>query len=318
MKQSETADIAHRTAIEWAVRLSAGTSSDEDLRQFESWRSADPRHRHAWENVEQQLHLFAAVRERAGAVARKVLTAPNESRRKLLQGSVGAMVTIGLGAYLVRRTGFLELLNPDFATDIGRRQHVTLVDGSMVMLDAHSAFNVDFSSKERAIRLLRGQMFVRVAQDVSRPLVVYTHDGSACALGTAFCVCLSDAGSTVAVTHSKVRVQSASGDSLVVREGSVAVIQRESVRSLDSVQADAEVTWTNGYATAVNRPLSEVVRALKPYFRGLILLSDDAASLRVSGLFLLDDANAAIRQIAQTLPVTVTYHTDYLVRIAAL
>ncbi|WP_260858695.1 FecR family protein [Paraburkholderia sp. BCC1885] len=246
-----------------------------------------------------------------------MLTAPNESRRKLLQGSLGAIVTIGFAAYLVRQTGLLDSLDPDFATGIGRRQHVALADGSTMMLDAHSAVDVNSSSTERAVRLLRGQLFVQVAQDVDRPLVVYTRDGSACALGTAFCVRLSDAGSTVAVTHSKVRVQSASGDSLIVREGSVARMRRESVCLLDTVQADAEITWTNGYVTAVNRPLSEVIGALKPYFRGLILLSDDAAALKVSGLFLLDDANAAIRQIAQTLPVTVTYHTDYLIRIAA-
>ncbi|MEQ5837902.1 FecR family protein [Paraburkholderia acidicola] len=317
MKQSDTADVARHAAIEWAVRLSAGTPSDEDLRRFESWHGADPRHRSAWESVEQQLQIFATVRERGGAVARKVLTAPNASRRKLLQGSVGAMVTIGLTAYLIRRTGFVELLNPDFATGVGRRQHLTLADGSALMLDANSAVDVDFNSKERAIKLLRGQLFVRVAQDIDRPLVVYTRDGSACALGTAFCVCLSDSGTRVAVTHSKVRVRSASGDALIVSEGSVALMRRESVQRLDSLQADAEVTWINGYITAVNRPLSEVVGALNPYLRGLVLLSADAASLRVSGLFLLDDANATIRQIAQTLPVTVTYHTDYLIRIAA-
>ena len=317
MKQSETADVARHAAIEWAVRLSAGTPSDEDLQHFENWHAADPRHRRAWESVEQQLQLFAAVRERGGTMARKVLAAPNESRRKLLQGSVGAVVTIGLAAYLVRQTGFVELLKPDFSTGIGRRQHIMLADGSTLMLDANSAVDVNFNSKMRAIKLLRGQLFVHVAQDIDRPLVVYTRDGSACALGTAFCVRLSDAGSSVAVTHSKVRVRSASGDSLVVSEGSVAMMRRESVQLLDSLQADAEVTWINGYITAVNRPLSEVVGALNPYLRGLVLLSADAASLRVSGLFLLDDANSAIRQIAQTLPVTVTYHTDYLIRIAA-
>jgi transmembrane sensor len=317
MKQSDTADVAWHAAIEWAVRLSAGAPSDEDLRQFENWRGADPRHRRAWESVEQQLQLFAAVRERGGAVARKVLTAPSASRRKLLQGSVGAMITLGLTAYLVRRTGLVELLNPDFATGIGRRRHITLADGSTLMLDANSAVDIDFNSKERAIKLLRGQLFVRVAKNIERPLVVYTRDGSASALGTAFCVRLSDVGSSVAVTHSKVRVRSASGNALVVSEGSVAMLRRESVQLLDSLQADAEVTWISGYITAVNRPLSEVVGALNPYLRGLVLLSADAGSLRVSGLFLLDDANATIRQIAQTLPVTVTYHTDYLIRISA-
>jgi transmembrane sensor len=317
MKQSETADMARHAAIEWAVRLSAGTPSDEDLRRFENWRTADPRHGRAWESVAQQLQLFATVRERGGAMARKVLTAPNESRRKLLQGSVGAIAAIGFTACLVRRTDLAGLLAPDFSTSIGRRQNLTLADGSTLTLDANSAVDVDFNSSERAIKLLRGQLFVRVAQDINRPLVVYTRDGSASALGTAFCVHLSDAGSSVAVTHSKVRVQSASGDSLVVGEGSVAMIRRDAVRLRDSLQADAEVTWINGYITAVNRPLSEVVGALNAYLDGFILLSDDAASLRVSGLFLLDDPSAAMRQIAQTLPVTVTYHTDYLIRIAA-
>jgi transmembrane sensor len=305
------------TAIAWAVRLSSGAASEEERREFANWRAADLLHQRAWERVEQQLRTFEAVRERGGAVARKALSAPGSSRRKMIQGSLSALAVMGVAGYLVRRSGIADVLSADVTTDIGRRQLIMLADGSAMTLDAHSAVNIDFNAQVRSIRLLRGQLFVRVAPDAARPLVVATRDGTATALGTAFCVNLSDEGSRVAVTHSKVAVRSVSGDSLIVGAGTVAFMQPDRVRLLESQDADAETTWLNGYITAVNRPLSEVVAALRPYLPGFVTLSSDAARLRVTGLFPLDDPNTTIRQIAQTLRVTVTYHTDYLIQIAA-
>jgi transmembrane sensor len=304
-------------AIAWAVRLSSGSASDEEQREFANWQLADPLHQQAWQRVEQQLKSFAAVRERGGTVARKALCTPGSSRRKMIQGSLSVITAMGVSGYLLRRSGLADVLRADLSTDIGHRQLITLADGSAMTLDAHSAVNIDFNEQARSIKLLRGQIFVRVASDATRPLVVVTRDGTASALGTAFCANLSDEGSRIAVTHSKVRVRSVSGDTLVVDTGAVAFMQPAGVSLLGSLNADAEITWVNGYITAVDRPLIEVVAALRPYIQGFVTLSSEAAVLRVTGLFPLDDPTTTIRQIAQTLPVTVTYHTDYLIRIAA-
>ncbi|WP_255631897.1 FecR domain-containing protein, partial [Caballeronia sp. dw_19] len=219
----------------------------------------------------------------------------------MIQGSLSGIAVIGLTGYLLRHSGFLDVLSADITTEIGRRQLITLSDGSLMTLDAHSAVDIDFNEHIRSIKLLRGQLFVKVAPDSTRPLAVTTRDGTAAALGTAFCVNLADEGSRIAVTHSRVGLRSVSGDTFVVGTGAVALMQPSGVRMLGSLDANAEITWVDGFITAVDRPLSEVIAALRPYLPGFVTLSSDAATLRVTGLFPLDDPTTTIRQIAQTL-----------------
>jgi transmembrane sensor len=317
MKSVDPGTLALNDAIAWAVRLSSGTANDDDQRAFSQWQRASDVHRRAWERVEQQLQSFEVVRERGGEAARKALCVESPTRRRVLQSSLGAFLTVGLAGYLWRYTTAGNILTADIKTDVGRRADIKLADGSGLSLDAHSAVDVNFTAQKRAITLLRGQLFIQVAHDPSRPLVVSTRDGTATALGTAFGVSLLDGGTRVAVTESKVNVRPDAGQGLVLNPGDVAMLQAGGVRLLSGVQADAELTWRKGYITAVERPLGEIVDTLRAYLPGFIFVSQDAAALRVSGLFLLDDINGTIRQIAQTLPVSVTYHTDYLIQISA-
>lgn len=308
---------ALEAAIQWAVRLAAGNASEADFREFLDWKAAAVEHQLAWGSIEQQLHVFSSAREHDGGTAHRVLAATRVSRRKLLRDALATVAVIGIVGAAVRRAGLFDTLSADVATDVGARRQLSLVDNSTLVLDARSAVDIDFGERERAIRLLRGQMFVRVARDPSRPLVVYTRDGSFSALGTAFSVGLSSDGSRLAVTHSAVRARSTSGAALDVVASQVATIRADAQPVIERWQADSEVTWMKGYVTIVDRPLRAVVESLNRYVRGFISISDDVAALKISGLFPLDDAQMAIRQIAQTLPVVVTYHTDYFIRITA-
>ena len=59
-----------------------------------------------------------------------------------------------------------------------------------------------------------------------------------------------------------------------------------------------------------------VVAALRHYRRGLIRVAPEAARLRVTGAFPLDDVDAALTALAETMPIDVYRHAaDWLVRI---
>lgn len=304
-------------AIRWAVRLAAGNASEAEFREFLDWKAAAVEHQLAWGSIEQQLHLFSSARERDGGTAHRALAATRVSRRKLLRDALATVAVVGVVGAAVRRFGLFDSLYADVATDVGARRQLSLADNSMLVLDARSAVDVNFGERERAIRLLEGRLFVRVARDSARPFVVYTRDGSFSTLGTAFGVGLSSEGSRLAVTHSAVRARCAAGATLDVVASQVATLRAGAQPVVERWHADSEVTWMKGYVTIVDRPLHEVVESLNRYVRGFISMSDDVAALKISGLFPLDDAQMAIRQIAQTLPVIVTYHTDYFIRITA-
>ena len=97
---------------------------------------------------------------------------------------------------------------PLYATDIGERRSITLVDGSTVDLNARSTLRIEFSKSERRVELLDGQALFQVAKDKSRPFIVRSGDATVRAVGTQFDVNRKDSGTTVTVLEGRVAVYS--------------------------------------------------------------------------------------------------------------
>lgn len=74
-------------------------------------------------------------------------------------------------------------------TSIRERRPLRLDDGSQLALNADTALDIRFDSKQRLIQVYRGEMLVNTAQDsTQRPFIVQTGEGRARALGTRFSV----------------------------------------------------------------------------------------------------------------------------------
>lgn len=74
-------------------------------------------------------------------------------------------------------------------TSIRERRPLRLDDGSQLALNADTALDIRFDSKQRLIQLYRGEMLVKTAQDpTQRPFIVQTGEGRARALDTRFSV----------------------------------------------------------------------------------------------------------------------------------
>lgn len=63
-------------------------------------------------------------------------------------------------------------------------------------------------------------------------------------------------------------------------------------------------------------PLGSVVERLRPYFPGVIRVTDEAASLPVTGVFPLDQPLRALDALVHTLPLKISRYAGYLVLIA--
>ncbi|EPN70503.1 regulatory protein [Pseudomonas syringae pv. actinidiae ICMP 19079] len=78
--------------------------------------------------------------------------------------------------------------------------------------------------------------------------------------------------------------------------------------------SDDPADWTRGVLKVDDRPLSEVLQTLAAYRHGLLRFDTQAlAGLRVSGVFRLDDSDAALATLADNLPIKVERFTDLLV-----
>ncbi|ENO83964.1 FecR family protein [Thauera linaloolentis] len=302
-------------AIAWMVRLGAGDASAAERAAYAAWRQADPRHEAAAVRLEQAIGAFARLPDSgaARAGARRALLAP-PNRRKTLGKILGIGFLLGGSGYLLHRHQPLPELLADAATGTGERRQLVLPDGSSLWLNARSAADFDFGPALRQVRLQCGELIVEVARDSARPFVVHTAEGSIRALGTRFLV-RQDAGNTlVAVLHSSVRIDTGLGASITLAVGRSARFDLAGVRP-DATPPASASAWEDGFIEVHDRPLAEIVAALRPYRPGLLRVSPAAGQLRVTGSFPLDDSERTLAALSEALPIRIDRHTDYWVSI---
>jgi transmembrane sensor len=95
----------------------------------------------------------------------------------------------------------------------------------------------------------------------------------------------------------------------------VALVTAAGVEITSRLNASAEVAWLDGLLQVSDRPLRDVVAALRDYRQGELVLDERIADRRLSGVFSLDDTDKALRAIARTLDVRVRIVSDHITRI---
>jgi transmembrane sensor len=187
-----------------------------------------------------------------------------------------------------------------FQTAIGEQAAVALPDGSSFDLNTDSRIWVDYSQRQRVIRLERGEAFFKVAHDTQRPFWVRAGDYWVRAVGTAFNVYLRPTGVEVTVSEGTVKVVNATanepppsdaaitGFAAAVTAGEQADVhgRAEVIHELNSAQISRLLAWRKGSLYFQDQPLGEVVNEMMRYTTLKIEFDDDALrSLPVGGTF---------------------------------
>ncbi|HBO3874035.1 TPA: FecR domain-containing protein, partial [Pseudomonas aeruginosa] len=199
-------------AAEWAIRLDGGDLDRSRREALDGWLAADPRHRAALALAQRTWKQLGSLAEPRTMVQTPVASAPRRAggRRKGWRGwAAAAAVLLALGSAWNERDAGVSWL-ADHSTGKGEVRILRLVDGSEVELDAQSAIDVAYDSRERRVRLLEGSAIFRAAPRAgreTRPFVVESAGGSTRALGTRFLVSRNDDGSVqVGVLEHRVAV----------------------------------------------------------------------------------------------------------------
>ncbi len=300
-------------AARWLTLLHDDSASNTDRAIFDAWCAADPRHALA---VERMRGLWASLDELPAAPARvalkQALARPGRSA-----ASRGARALALIGVLVCGWVGVdnLPIWMADQRTGVGERREVMLSDGSHLQLNSHSALDVKFDGQQRVIELLSGELWVEVAKDAKRPFVVRTDQGTATALGTRYMVKREADGSTVvSVLESVVAAKPNGFDVANVKAGEQIVMKEGKVQTPHAIANADPDAWTRGLLKVDDQPLSEVLQALASYRHGLVRFDKQSLqALRVSGVFRLDDTDAALATLADNLPIRIEHFTDLLV-----
>ncbi len=315
-------DPVSEQAIDWMVRLRAGTPDAALLERFNAWLAMDRAHSQAWATLQDRLggsfNTVRALDRRLpgqASEARQVLLQPHASRRDALRVIAG-LGLLGGGVWLGAGSQLGDALLADLHTGRGERQDFNLADGSRLSLNANSAVDLRFDAKQRLVILRHGELVIDVAPDPHRPLRVRTAEGEVRALGTRFLVAQEQEASRLVVLQHSVEARLFDGTVQVVQEGQSALLHARQIALLGGDQR-RRADWLNGRLNVLDESLEQVVDALRPYSRGFVRVAPQVRGLRVQGVFPLDDPNRAFNALAETLPIRVDRYSPWLTLIGS-
>jgi transmembrane sensor len=290
-----------REASVWFARMNADDVTSADRAGFEAWLAAHPRHAKSyaelsatWQELVKSAPLVRAV---YFGQSMNAAAAP-PARNRWLAGAAAACITA-----FVLAAGwnvYKQKEETRFQTAIGEQAAVALPDGSSFDLNTNSRIWVDYSQRQRVIRLERGEAFFKVAHDTQRPFWVRAGDYWVRAVGTAFNVYLRPTGVEVTVSEGTVNVVKATANEsppsdAAITESVAAVTageqadvhgRAEVIHELNSAQLSRLLAWRKSSLYFQDQPLGDVVNELMRYTTLKVEFDDDALrGLPVGGTF---------------------------------
>jgi transmembrane sensor len=189
-------------------------------------------------------------------------------------------------------------------TAIGKQARYELPDGSNVVLNTNSIVKLERHIRSRQLHLVQGEAAFNVSHDW-RPFTVMASDVRVKDIGTHFNVRLKPEGVRVAVLEGAVEVSA--GDQHQVLTTGQSIESRSGVFShLNTINPDHEAAWQQGKLVFNGTPLSQVANEIQRYSVLAIHVDKSAASMRVSGVYDINAADALIKDLPLSLPVEIT------------
>lgn len=313
----------------WRIRHEDGLSADEEA-QFRAWYVSSDRHADAF--VEAELFWIASQDpdfreatlkelERLDSTAEPINMA--QSQYKADRSSVIARALVGVTAMAAVVAACIMVLSPgalfpdaepEFERFVSGQSQVRIVrlpDKTKITMSASSDIEVSLSDTARLIKLNKGTVFFEVASDASRPFTVNTALADVLVTGTKFDVQLRSDEVAIAVGEGSVEVSGpakspASERPIAISKGQAIKYRSQSgFGEVTEVFAAEIAAWRDGRLVYVEAPLSRVIEDLNRYSDKPITAEPSIGALKISGIYDVNDLDAALEAIEQSLPARV-------------
>ncbi|WP_460671009.1 FecR family protein [Larkinella ripae] len=217
--------------------------------------------------------------------------------------AMAGMVFLGTLLYFFNRP-----TSPQYHTEYGQTQTITLPDGSEVILNAHSNLKLATDWQEGQTRevWLEGEAFFKVVQK-QRPsrFIVHTSDLNVEVLGTQFNVDSRKGATQVVLNSGQVKLelpQGADRKSIVMAPGElVEFSSRQKTLTKRTVKPERYSDWTSQQWILDNTSLREVADRLEKTFGLKVTFADpDIAQERMSGVVPAENLEDLIDALSTT------------------
>jgi len=308
----ETAQKIDLEAADWAARVDRGLSPEEE-QTLDAWLAGDRRRVGAFGKV----RAIAAYTERARALAPNFdpsrfqtrAARPMISRRGVFLAGGGAIAASIAGVAVVG----LDLIEPGhgYNTRLGEVKVTPLADGSIMTLNTASRVIVDFSERERIIRLLEGEALFDVVKDPDRPFLVDAGETRVRAVGTSFTVRRLGAAPVEVLVREGVvevdrRARGAAPRPVKVAANTRALASPSSASSVATVHVEPaavrrELAWREGRIAFQGETLGQAAAQFARYSETRIAIDDpEIAAEEITGLFQANDPVGFAQAVASS------------------
>ncbi|MDI6653942.1 FecR domain-containing protein [Gluconobacter japonicus] len=328
----ETDDLENLTpeeseALDWVISLQEEGENQTIRQKFNIWLHATEENARAWAKISRVYGGIGetkpafedtwrpALNKAASSMVVGQVASGRTVRRRRLYGVTALAASVAVSWFIVGSDVRL-FFQADQVTGIGQLRTVSLPDGSTVTLAPRSAIAFTSDAHSRTVRLLQGEAWFDVRHSAEQPFHVVAHDLDVMDVGTKFDVQEAERETEVSVESGVVRVMSVNPPAIsedIVAGQTVAISADHLVR-----RGNADPTmiagWRDGVLTVQNRTISDVVEAIRPWHRGLLILSGSRlGNRRVTGVYDLRHPQAAIKALADAYGIKITRISPWLV-----
>ncbi|MEK6346299.1 MAG: FecR domain-containing protein [Burkholderia sp.] len=312
-------------AADWYAVLYAGEADADHREAWSRWMAERAENRQAWAHIESVSRRIVPLRREgvreANAAAVTVSARLTPGRRKILGVALAALGGPGLAGWLAWRDPDLRdriaAWRSDYSTGVGERRDIRLADGTQVWLNTGSAFDADYSTGRRALRLTGGEMLVETGRDGGgRPFYVTSRNGRMQALGTRFTVRETPGATLLAVYEGCVRIRNLAGDEAVVEAGRQRTFTAQRIDA-EAPAEPAREAWSRGLLLADDIPLGALFAELGRYRHGHIAVDPQVAGIRVVGRFPIGNADQTFAMLERDLPIRIRQPLPWWITVSA-
>lgn len=296
-------------AVAWQSCMLSGEVTDAQRESCAEWRKANPAHEIIWQRLQQLDAQFSTQPQSAHHI---IHSARGHSRRSVLKTLLLGGLSLPL-LYSGYDWSGKKRLFADVTTNLGEYKRIILPDGSDLHVNTATSLDIAYTDQERRIMLHSGEILIDTVVDDHKPkrdLIVESPLAEVKALGTRFIVKQMDhldvsvfSGSTT-VTHKRTAEQR------IVHKGDAIELSKSSMFAIRAANPNQQ-SWTRRRLVFDGVRLGDAVDEINRYFPGYIFCSDEVAGIQISGVYPLDDKQAILDAMRESLPVSVKQRSRF-------
>lgn len=305
-------DAITDAAAHWCMRLHASDCTPAERRAFEQWHDAHPLH--AFEYAAMlEIWDVADHLPRSEPTTVRVPFKPRSRWRTYAVAAAVCLAALPIAAFTGWQAGWLPNAYEHVEATNGLRQ-VTLSDGSQVELNLGTDLVYSHYKDQRRVTLNKGEAFFKVSHDSAHPFIVHAGDGQVRVTGTQFNVWKYDDQVRVMLLEGSVQIASDTlHASVPLTPGMQASYQRgDASPQVKAISPnDSALAWRQGKLVLDNLSLADALPLINRYLLKPAMLADaHTGTIRIGGIYNLDEVNTLIPSLPKVLPVYLTQNQD--------